>query len=263
MGADRQGTRRLTPAKIGAATRRSSAPRSDIFGGTSIVSHCTTDAVRPNVGGAKPKKRRPLQENGLTTAERHGLVLDHQWIVGTYAPRYLRPGLSLEDLEQAAQVALCIAARYFDPSRGYKFDTYAVWRVRSKCLDEQRAGLIAVGKGRYSSDPDIQERVARCGHIWSLATIPGGDGTGWSYDPPEMSRDAGERREQLAMLSEAVDRLPPRLVRLMRLRSYEGQSLARIGCLMGVTKERLRQLEQTAHRLIRDDIGGLAGEAAR
>lgn len=50
------------------------------------------------------------------------------------AKRYQHRGLSLPDLVQEANFGLVIAARKFDPARGVKFMSYAVWWIRQYIL---------------------------------------------------------------------------------------------------------------------------------
>ena len=50
------------------------------------------------------------------------------------AKQYQNNGLPLEDLIQEANLGLCRAAELFDPTRGFKFISYAVWWIRQYIL---------------------------------------------------------------------------------------------------------------------------------
>jgi RNA polymerase primary sigma factor len=74
----------------------------------------------------------------------HGLVQANLGFVIQTARRYAGMGLPLDDLVSEGNVGLLRAARNFDPSRGTKFISYAVWWIRKAiihALSEQAAGI--------------------------------------------------------------------------------------------------------------------------
>ena len=75
-------------------------------------------------------------------AARDELVLRNQGLVGKVARRYFDTGLTFEDLMQEGQVGLIKAANRYDPARGTRFSTYAVWWIR------QAIGRAVANTGR-------------------------------------------------------------------------------------------------------------------
>jgi RNA polymerase sigma factor (sigma-70 family) len=72
------------------------------------------------------------------------LVETNLGFVYKLARRYVGMGLSFEDLVGEGNVGLILAARHYDPSRGTKFTTYAVWWIRKlilKALADQTSGI--------------------------------------------------------------------------------------------------------------------------
>lgn len=81
--------------------------------------------------------------------------------VVSVAKQYLNKGLSLEELIKAGNKGLEIAARKFDPTKGFKFIAYAIWFIRqciiaeierkNRCQTQHEGTLYKeVEKGIYS-----------------------------------------------------------------------------------------------------------------
>jgi len=54
--------------------------------------------------------------------------------VVSVAKQYTNPEVSLEDLICQGNIGLCDAARQFDPTRGFRFISFAVWHIRKEIL---------------------------------------------------------------------------------------------------------------------------------
>jgi len=91
-------------------------------------------------------RRYPLltrdEENEVAKLARDGdaaamdkLVRSNLRFVVSVAKRYNKQGMPLEDLINEGNLGLVRAAQRFDPDRGYKFISYAVWWVRQAILN--------------------------------------------------------------------------------------------------------------------------------
>jgi RNA polymerase nonessential primary-like sigma factor len=92
-------------------------------------------------GGVVPSKESWAAEAGLTPLElkrrlRQGLRAKNRMVaanlrlVVTIARKYASLQLELEDVIQEGNLGLIKAVEKFDPTRGYKFSTYAYWWIR-------------------------------------------------------------------------------------------------------------------------------------
>jgi RNA polymerase sigma factor (sigma-70 family) len=74
----------------------------------------------------------PLDQDALRAGAAFvaAFVAANRGLVRTVAARYQHRGLLLDDLVQEGTVGLLRAIDLFDPARGYKFSTYAVWWIK-------------------------------------------------------------------------------------------------------------------------------------
>lgn len=89
------------------------------------------------------------QKNGDISAKEK-IVKSNLRFVITIAKKYQNHGLDLEDLISEGNIGLLIAIEKFEPSKGYKFISYAVWWIRQSILraisDKGRMIRIPVNK---------------------------------------------------------------------------------------------------------------------
>ena len=65
----------------------------------------------------------------------HRLVGAYMRLAISMAAKYRRYGAPMSDLTQEASVGLMKAAAKFDPDRGVRFSTYAVWWIKASIQD--------------------------------------------------------------------------------------------------------------------------------
>lgn len=186
------------------------------------------------------------------------LVQANLRFVVSVARRYRNRGLPLEDLVNEGNLGLLRAAERFEPDRGVRFISYAVWWIRQailRALSRAEAPILPDAGRPGARRGGASDRARRRLRIVSLDDPAGDRGDGrlrdLVADERAPSPDAGlERRRLRDRLDARLATLPEREERVLRL--YFGldgtapAGLAEIGRALGVSRERARQIKATA-----------------
>ena len=235
-------------------------------------------------------------------ASRQRMIESNLRLVVKIARRYVNRGLPLLDLIEEGNLGLIHAVGKFDPERGFRFSTYATWWIRQtieRAIMNQSGAVrlpihiikdinccLRAGRDlhnqndRAPSAADIAQHldrdadeVARLLELNERVTLRSGSG-----------EDDGGPLERLEALPEAE---PPRCVERDRLQAildhwvwelgetqravverrfglhgYRRETLERIGEEIGVTRERVRQIQLEALQNLREmlESQGICGD---
>lgn len=222
------------------------------------------------------------------------VVLENLGVAEALAQRYRNRGLSADDLQQVAYVALIRAAQKFDPEAGHDFLSYCVptvrgelrrhfrdqgWMVRpTRRIQELQQSINAAEEelvqrlGRSPSARDFAEHLGE--ELDDIVEALAGDGcfAPASLDLPvgveggaslgEMlgGLDGGHQAaEARAMLEPVLARLDERDRRIVRLRFVEDLTQAEIASRIGVTQMQVSRLLTRILKQLRAELGGLEG----
>ncbi len=245
----------------------------------------------------------------------HRLVNAYMRLAISMAARYRRYGAPMPDLIQEAGVGLMKAAEKFDPDRGVRFSTYAVWWIKASIQDYVMRNWSMVRTGSTSSQkalffnlrrvraklerqagadgvvldgPRLREMIAAevgvplrdvemmdarlAGADFSLnAQQAGEEGREWletlEDEAPQaaetVTRDADLARVR-GWLAEALASLNARerMIIVERKLRDEPRTLESLGQELGLSKERIRQLEAQALNKLRKRLESVSGSAA-
>lgn len=239
----------------------------------------------------------------------HRLVTAYMRLAVSMASKYRRYGASMNDLIQEAGLGLMKAADKFDPDRGVRFSTYAVWWIKASIQDHVMRNWSMVRTGSTSSQKSLFfnmrrvqaqfEREARArgetldshqlhqlvatevgvplrdvqmmdgrlsGSDFSLNATQSADEEGREWidtieDDTDQAAQKVEAEKDRATLRgwlvEAMSILNEREMLIIRERQLRDgpRTLESLGQELGLSKERVRQLEAAAFKKMRKHLG--------
>jgi RNA polymerase primary sigma factor/RNA polymerase sigma factor len=157
-------------------------------------------------------------------------------LVVSIAKRYVGPAREFFELVSDGNMSLMRAAEKFDVSRGNKFSTYASW---------------ALMKNFARTIPDALRQQDRFSTSYSemFNTIADARGDYYEQESAQIQRES-----QVKRILNQLDERERQIVtaRFGLIRGHEPLTLTQVGAAMGVTKERVRQIQVRAIGKLRE-----------
>ncbi len=88
------------------------------------------------------------------------LITGNLRFVVSVAKQYQNMGKSMEELIEAGKKGLELAAKKFDPQRGFKFIAYAVWCIRASIIESLGSTKHDMDSSEYTEE-EKRELVSR------------------------------------------------------------------------------------------------------
>ena len=244
----------------------------------------------------------------------HRLITAYMRLAISMAAKFRRYGAPMNDLIQEASLGLMKAADKFDPDRGVRFSTYAVWWIKASIQDYVMRNWSMVRTGSTSSQKalffnlrrvqaKLEREASQRGEVLDQhqlrqmvaaeVGVPVHDvemmegrlsGSDYSLNATQSTDEDGREwidalEDDGVQAAEAVedahdtDRLRDWLVKAMqqlnareryivaeRKLKDEGRTLESLGEELGLSKERVRQLEAAAFAKMRRSLEGQSRE---
>lgn len=170
-----------------------------------------------------------------SVATKNQIIRANLRLVVSIARRYVRQAVSFFELVSDGNMSLIRAVEKFDVSRGNKFSTYASWAIMKNF-----AGTI----------PDMLRHRGRfcTSHTEILSTVEDARGDHYEQESAQIQRESHVQR-----ILKRLDERERQIVtsRFGLTRGQEPLTLRQVGAAMGVTKERVRQIQCRAMRKMR------------
>jgi RNA polymerase sigma factor FliA len=243
-------------------------------------------------------------KSGRSRELRDKLIIQYSPLVKYVAGRVgvgLPRNVEQSDLVSFGVFGLIDAIEKFDPGRGYKFETYAIARIKGAILDELRSidwvprsvrskarnleRAMAKLESEHHRSPTDHEVAEEMGvtqqqlqntlsqisfvGVAALDEMLSGGERGESVTLGDTVADSGdgpmgvyEVEEMRQILAESINRMPEREKIVLTLYYYEGLTLAEIGRVLGVTESRVCQIHTKAVLQLRSRITAVEREPA-
>ena len=243
-------------------------------------------------------------KNAGRREQRDQLIVHYSPLVKYVAGRVatgLPQSVDQADLVSYGIFGLIDAIEKFDLERGFKFETYAIARIKGAILDELRSidwvprsvrakaraiekayGKLEAQFHRTPSDDELADELEMSGEqlqttlnqisfigLVALDEMLSGGDRGDSMTLGDTVADSGqgpvaayEVEEMRHILAEAINRMPEREKIVLTLYYYEGLTLAEIGQVLGVTESRVCQIHTKAVLQLRSRIAAVEREPA-
>jgi RNA polymerase sigma-32 factor len=240
-----------------------------------------------------------FQEHGDTDAAAQ-LVTSHLRLVAKIAMGYRGYGLPTSELISEGNIGLMQGVKKFEPERGFRLATYAMWWIRASIQEYilrswslVKMGTTAAQKKLFFNLRRMKSRLdafedgdLRPEHVTKIATdlgvaetdvvsmnrrmAMGGDGEGqwqdWLQDDAPLQdkivADAQEADVRHSMLVSAMDDLNDREQHILTERRLtdDPKTLEELSQVYGVSRERVRQIEVRAFEKLQKAMMRIAGE---
>ena len=211
------------------------------------------------------------------TSAAHELVTSHLRLVAKIAMGYRGYGLPIGEVISEGNVGLMQAVKKFDPERGFRLATYAMWWIKASIQEYvlRSWSLVKMGttanqkrlffnlrklKGKIQALEEGDLRPEQVAEIAPMRIDGDGEWQDWLVDDSEdqetMLIQQDELEDRRNMLASAMDVLNDREKRIFKARrlSEDPLTLEELSGEFGISRERVRQIEVRAFEKVQEAV---------
>ena len=292
--ADKLGSRLRRLARSARRTQRSIGPMIDdllMHDEEGILSSTVIDRLL-EADDSDPEVLALVELQDAWRREKHHFVLANLGLVFKVAGRFKHANLTLHDLVQDGCLGLMRAVDMYDPDKGFRFSTYAVWWIRHAIgralADRARTIRVPVHLvtlqtklkrerkrlseelGREATTAELAEacgvtpeRVRLADQAFSATTFSLDQPRPGETEPPDLPDDDPTEMLDDQIVAGALPGLVDQLDRMeadvlrkrFGLEETEPMTLQEIGNEYALSRERIRQIELKALQKMREVLG--------
>src|ERR687889_718666 len=183
----------------------------------------------------------------------HKLVTSHLRLVAKIAMGCRGYGLPISEVVSEGNVGLMQAVKRFEPDKGFRLSTYAMWWIKAAIREYVIRSWSLVKMGTTANQKKLFFNLRNEGE-------GGGEWQDWLVDQGQSQEqvlvEEEEGQNRLKALRNALSVLNPRERRIFEARrlSDDPITLEELSTEFGVSRERVRQIEVRAFEKIQDAV---------
>lgn len=184
------------------------------------------------------------KENDISARDK--IIKSNLKFVASVAKPYIGMGLSYSDLIAEGNLGLIKALDKFDYEKGYKTISYSVWWIKQNILEALKKRNIINGDEITPSETfDEEDNIDEDDNVTTEKYVD------------TFNFDTLKRNDETSIVKDLMESLTDREKRVVTdyfgLDSKEEMTLEEIGKEMGLTKERIRQIKESALKKLRTE----------
>ena len=212
----------------------------------------------------------PAAQNGDNAARNRAIESNLRLVISISKKfqTFCSPGLSFWDLVEEGNIGLMTALERYDTSFDTRFSTYAShWikqTIRKAILNQRHTIRVPIATQTKSNDYDIENapteiiRDALRAKTTLSLDIPTiiDDALGIRDESNKEREIEANKNNNIILCHQAIKQLEKRKKYVIKCRYFKNMTLKEVGEVLGISRERVRQIEEEARSDMKEFLNG-------